>query len=197
VSADLDDTSRPYPGVVQTGAGAVVAVSASPGHVFSKSTQASIRLIAGIGVDGDAHAGATVQHRSRVAADPWQSNLRQIHLMHAELHDELGAAGFAVTPGSLGENITTRGVPLLTLPVGTILRIGDAVIAITGLRNPCYQLNEFAKGLMKALTPVDANGQLVRKAGVMGVVVASGTVAAGMPILVGLPPPPHLALDRV
>jgi MOSC domain-containing protein YiiM len=154
-------------------------------------------LIAGIGVEGDAHAGATVQHRSRVAADPWQPNLRQIHLMHAELQDELGAAGFDVTPGSLGENITTRGIPLLTLPVGTILRIGDAVIAITGLRNPCYQLNEFAEGLMKAVTPVDANGQFVRKAGVMGVVVASGTVAPGMPISVGLPPPPHQALDRV
>ena len=188
---------RPYPGFVQTSDGYVVAVSASAGHGFSKLPQASIRLIAGIGVEGDAHSGPTVQHRSRVAADPGQPNLRQVHLMQAELHDELGTAGFDVTPGALGENITTRGIALLSLPVGTILAIGQAVIAVAGLRNPCRQLNEFAEGLMNAVSYVDSNGRLVRKAGIMGLVVASGTVAAGMPIRVGLPPPPHQTLDRV
>jgi MOSC domain-containing protein YiiM len=117
--------------------------------------------------------------------------------MHAELHDELISAGFDVTPGALGENITTRGVPLLSLPVGTILAIGQAVVAVTGLRNPCRQLNDCASGLLTAVAYVDADGRFVRKAGIMGVVVASGTVAAGMPVRVTLPPLPHQPLDRV
>ncbi|MDX6198109.1 MAG: hypothetical protein QOJ79_1260 [Actinomycetota bacterium] len=182
---------------MQTSDARVVAVSASPLHAFSKKPQDAIELIAGVGVQGDAHAGATVQHRSRVAADPGQPNLRQVHLMHAELHDELISAGFDVSPGVLGENITTRGVPLLSLPVGTILAIGQAVVAVTGLRNPCQQLNDYSSGLMAAVAYIDVDGRLVRKAGIMGVVVASGKVAADMPIRVTLPPLPHQPLDRV
>ena len=182
---------------MKTGDGRVVGVSASPVHEFSKIRQPSIRLLAGVGVEGDTHAGPTVQHRSRVAADPTQPNLRQVHLLHAELLDELTAAGFDVSPGALGENITTRGIPLLSLPVGTVLACGEALVAITGLRNPCHQLNDYAPGLMQAVAYLDANGSLVRKAGIMGVVVASGTVAAGMHVGVTLPPQPHRALDRV
>src|SRR5512134_1709343 len=101
----------------------VLAVHRSRTHSFSKPTALSIRLIAGIGVEGDAHAGETVKHRSRVARDPTQPNLRQVHLIHAELHDELRAAGFNVGPGDMGENITTRGLDLLALPTGALLRI--------------------------------------------------------------------------
>lgn len=143
------------------------------------------------------HAGPTVQHRSRVAADPTQPNLRQVHLLQSELHDELAAAGYEVSAGALGENITTRGIPLLSLPVGTILAIGEAVVAVTGLRNPCRQLNEYAPGLMSAVAYVDAEGVLVRKAGIMGVVVTGGTVEVGMSIRLTVPAPPHQALDRV
>jgi MOSC domain-containing protein YiiM len=182
---------------VRTSDARVVAVSARPTHGFSKEPQTVIQLIAGVGVAGDAHAGPTVQHRSRVAADPSQPNLRQVHLMHAELHDELISAGFDVSPGALGENITTRGLPLLSLPVGTILVIGQAVVAVTGLRNPCRQLNDYASGLMGAVAYIDADGHLVRKAGVMGVVVAGGEVAADMTVRVALPPLPHQPLDRV
>jgi MOSC domain-containing protein YiiM len=189
--------SRPYPRLVRTRDARVVAVSASFTHAFSKQPQDAIQLIAGVGVQGDAHAGPTVQHRSRVAADSGQPNLRQVHLMHAELHDELSSAGFDVSPGALGENITTRGVPLLSLPVGTILAIGQAVVAVTGLRNPCRQLNDYLPGLMAAVAYVDEDGHLVRKAGIMGVVVAGGRVAADMPIRVTLPPCPHQPLDRV
>src|SRR5262249_11823141 len=129
----------------------VLAVHRSASHNFSKRPVLSIRLIAGLGVEGDAHAGETVKHRSRVARDPTQPNLRQVHLIHAELHDELNAAGFTVGPGDLGENITTRGLDLLALPTGTLLRIGEAaVIKITGLRNPCIQLDRFQQGLMQA-----------------------------------------------
>jgi MOSC domain-containing protein YiiM len=182
---------------VRTSDARVVAVSASPTHGFTKESQDAIQLIAGVGVEGDAHAGPTVQHRSRVAADPSQPNLRQVHLMHAELHDELNAAGFDVSPGALGENITTRGVPLLSLPVGTILVIGQAVVAVTGLRNPCRQLNDCASGLLAAVAYTDADGHLVRKAGIMGVVVAGGKVSVDMPVRVTLPPLPHQPLDRV
>lgn len=188
---------RPYPRLVQTSDARVVAVSASPIQGFSKQLRDAITLIAGVGVEGDAHAGPTVQHRSRVAADPRQPNLRQVHLMHAELHDELISSGFDVSPGALGENITTRGVPLLSLPVGTILAIGQAVVVLTGLRNPCRQLNDYASGLMAAVAYTDTDGRLVRKAGVMGVVVAGGKVAADMPVRLTLPPPPHQPLDRV
>jgi MOSC domain-containing protein YiiM len=160
--------------------GTVFAVHRSPTHSFSKSPALSIRLIAGLGVEGDAHAGATVKHRSRVARDPTQPNLRQVHLIHAELHDELNAAGFHVKPGDMGENITTRGLDLLALPTGALLRIGtSAVVKITGLRNPCVQLDRFQQGLMQATLDRDAKDHLIRKAGVMGIVLTSGDIQAG------------------
>lgn len=176
----------------------MVGVSADAQHRFSKQSQSSIRLVAGLGVEGDAHLGATVQHRSRVARDPSQPNLRQVHLIHAELHDELTTAGHSVGPGQLGENITTRGLDLLGLPTGARLHVGaDAVIEITGLRNPCSQIDDFQAGLLKRVLDRDDAGNLVRKAGVMGVVVNDGVVRPGDPIAVVLPPRPHVPLDRV
>jgi len=176
----------------------VTAVSSSATHEFSKAGRAAIRLLVGLGVEGDAHAGATVQHRSRVARDPDQPNLRQVHLIHAELHDELHAGGFAVAAGDMGENITTAGVALLDLPTGTRLRLGEAaVVEITGLRNPCAQLDGFQQGLMAATLDRDAEGNLIRKSGVMGVVLAEGVVRPGDPIVVELPPAPHLPLAPV
>ena len=176
----------------------VVAVSRSKSHRFSKSTEMSIRLLAGLGVEGDAHSGNTVKHRSRVRVDPTQPNLRQVHLLHAELHDELAQKGFAVHPGDVGENITTRGLDLLGLPTGTILRIGEsAVVQITGLRNPCVQLDRFQQGLTAAVLDRDAAGNLVRKAGVMSVVLESGDVLPGDSIAVELPAEPHLPLAPV
>jgi MOSC domain-containing protein YiiM len=157
-----------------------------------------IRLLEGLGVEGDAHCGATVKHRSRVARDPTQPNLRQVHLVHAELFDELRAKGFAVTPGDIGENVTTRGIELLALPAGAQLRLGiEAVVEVTGLRNPCAQLDGFAPGLMAATLDRDAEGRLVRKAGIMGVVLAGGVVRPGDRIDVALPPLPHRPLDWV
>jgi MOSC domain-containing protein YiiM len=180
------------------GSGRVVAVCSARGHGFSKPAVFSIRLLAGLGVAGDAHAGSTVKHRSRVARDPAQPNLRQVHLIHAELFDELAAAGFSVGPGQLGENVTTCGVDLLALSAGARLRLGDrAVIEVTGLRNPCVQLDRFSRGLMAAVLGRDAEGRLVRKAGVMGVVLAGGDVQAGDRILAELPAGPHRRLDVV
>ena len=176
----------------------VVGVHAAPRHSFSKPALEVIRLVPGLGVEGDAHFGATVQHRSRVRRDPTQPNLRQVHLIHAELHDELAALGFQVKPGDVGENITTRGLDLLGCPRGTLLRLGvGAVIEITGLRNPCTQLDGFADGLMRATLDRDADGRLVRKAGVMAVVVSGGEVRPGDPIDVTLPPAPHRPLEPV
>jgi len=178
--------------------GRVAAVSRSATHSLVKGNQDGIRLVAGLGVAGDAHAGTTVQHRSRVARDPSQPNLRQVHLIHAELLDELRGAGFTVAPGQMGENVTTRGVDLLGLPVGARLRLGDeAVVEITGLRNPCAQLEEIQRGLMAAVLDRDAEGRLVRKAGVMGVVVSGGTVRPGDAIAVELPVAPHRPLEPV
>jgi MOSC domain-containing protein YiiM len=178
--------------------GVVIAVSRDATHRFSKQACDSIHLRAGLGVEGDAHYGTTVQHRSRMARDPSQPNLRQVHLIHAELFDELRAAGFDVAPGQIGENITTRGLDLLTLPTGTHLLFGDdAAVALTGLRNPCVQLNRFQPGLMAAVLGRDAAGDLVRKAGVMGIVLADGTVRPGDVIRVVLPKPPHRALAPV
>jgi len=176
----------------------VVAVSASAEHTFSKPVQKSIRLLSGLGVEGDAHLGTTVQHRSRVAKDPTQPNLRQVHLIHEELLDELNAAGFRLAPGAIGENITTRGIDLLALPRGTRLHIGDAaIVGVTGLRDPCRQLNDYRPGLMAAVLSRDEHGNLVRKAGIMGIVLAAGEVRAFDKIRVELPPPPHRRLDRV
>lgn len=177
----------------------VVAVCANPARTFSKQTCARIQLITGLGVEGDAHFGATVQHRSRVAQDPTQPNLRQVHLIHAELHDELKTAGFIVNAGDMGENITTRGVSVLDLPAGARLRIGSggALIEITGLRNPCAQIDAFQTGLLAAVLDRDATGALVRKAGVMGIVIAGGPVSPGDTIDIETPPLPHRLLERV
>lgn len=176
----------------------VTAVSRSPAHTFSKDNQGSICLIAGLGVEGDTHSGATVQHRSRVAQDPSQPNLRQVHLIHAELFDELRIAGFEVSAGQMGENITTRGVDLLGLPTGSRLSVGEtAVIEVTGLRNPCAQIDGFLPGLTAAVLDRDAAGNLVRKAGIMGIVLVGGEAFAGDSISVFLPPEPHKPLERV
>jgi MOSC domain-containing protein YiiM len=176
----------------------VIAVSRSPTHTLSKPTQDCIRLLTGFGVEGDAHAGATVKHRSRVARDPQQPNLRQVHLLHAELHDQLRAAGFSVSAGQMGENITTRGFNLLDLPAGTLLHIGaDAVVELTGLRNPCRQLNRIERGLMAATLVRDEHGQLIRKAGVMAVVRSGGYVKPGDTIRIELPSGPPQPLEVV
>ena len=176
----------------------VTAVHISRSHSMSKVVQKSIVLLAGLGVEGDAHAGETVKHRSRVAKDPSQPNLRQVHLIHAELHDELQYAGFEIGAGAMGENITTRGVDLLGLPVGALLRIGGgAVIEVTGLRNPCKQLDGLQPGLLARTLDRDTDGKLIRKAGVMGVVKQGGEVRAGDPIEVQLPSQPHRPLEPV
>jgi MOSC domain-containing protein YiiM len=176
----------------------VLAVHRSATHSLSKGGQLAIQLIAGLGVADDAHAGVTVQHRSRVARDPSQPNLRQVHLIHAELHEELRQRGFDVAAGQMGENITTQGIDLLGLPTGTRLRIGDeAVIEITGLRNPCKQLETIQRGLMAAVLNRDANGALIRKAGVMSIVLTGGMVRPGAAIAVELPPEPHTPLQPV
>ena len=178
--------------------GFVIAVSRNARHKFSKPVCDSITLIAGHGVAGDAHMGVTVKHRSRVRRDPTQPNLRQVHLIHAELIEELQAQGFAVSPGAMGENITTRGIDLLALPQGARLHIGEeAVVEVTGLRNPCTQLDGIQAGLMNAVLERDADGQLIRKAGVMGVVRAGGTVRPEDVITVVLPEPPIEELTPV
>ncbi|ROP75565.1 MOSC domain-containing protein YiiM [Frigoribacterium sp. PhB107] len=179
-------------------AASVVSVSRDPEHRFSKEVVDDIVLIAGLGVDGDAHAGTTVQHRSRVARDPSQPNLRQVHLVHAELFDEVEGSGFEVAPGELGENVTTRGVDLLGLPRGAVLRLGpDAVVEVTGLRNPCVQIDGLEAGLMRELVTRDDEGQVVRKAGVMAVVLVGGRVAPGDRVGVELPEGEHEALQPV
>lgn len=178
--------------------GRVVAVSSHAQHRFSKTVMPSIRLVAGLGVDGDAHQGVTVKHRSRVARDPTQPNLRQVHLLHQEILDELNARGFDLAPGAIGENVTTRGIDLLALPRGTRLALGErAVVEVTGLRNPCAQLDAYRPGLMAALLDRDAAGGLVRKAGVMAVVIEGGELRAGDRIAVQLPPGAHEALRPV
>lgn len=176
----------------------VLAVAAAAGHGFSKALAPSITLLAGLGVQGDAHCGVTVKHRSRVAQDPTQPNLRQVHLLHAELFAELAAQGHAIAPGQLGENITTQGIDLLGLPVDTELHLGGtAVLRLTGLRNPCVQIDRFRPGLMAAVLGRAPDGRLLRKAGVMAVVLAGGTVAPGDVVRVVRPGLPHRALERV
>lgn len=176
----------------------VLAVSRSSAYTFTKPVADVITLIPGHGVDGDIHAGVTVRHRSRVAADPTRPNLRQVHLLHAELFDELARHGFGVTPGLIGENVTTRGLDLLALATGTRLHIGaTAVVEVTGLRNPCAQIDRLQQGLLKAVLDRDADGRLVRKAGIMGIVIAGGDVRRGDPIVVTQPPLPHRRLEPV
>jgi MOSC domain-containing protein YiiM len=168
--------------------GVVASLNVSPTHTMAKPAQPTIRLLPGLGVEGDAHLGVTVKHRSRVARDPSQPNLRQVHFIHAELHDELAANGFPVEPGRMGENVTTRGLDLLGLPTGTRLHLGStAVVEITGLRNPCRQLDGFQPGLMAAVLGRDEEGNVVRKTGVMAIVISGGDVKAGDPIGVELP----------
>jgi MOSC domain-containing protein YiiM len=175
--------------------GNVIAVSLRAGHHFSKTPGLGIRLLKNLGVAGDAHMGETVKHRSRMRKDPTQPNLRQVHLIHAELFDELRSKGFDVTPGDLGENVTTLGLDLLALPTGTRLHLGlTAIVEVTGLRNPCIQIDGFQKGLMAATLDKGAGGNLIRKAGIMGIVLADGDVRPGDAIGVEMPTPPHRPL---
>lgn len=179
-------------------AGVVVSVAADPEHRFSKRVRPEIRLLAGLGVEGDAHQGITVQHRSRVAVDPMRPNLRQVHLIHAELLDELAARGFRVAAGDLGENVLTRGLDLLALPRGTLLHLGaEATVEVTGLRNPCHQIEDFAAGLVDAVLARDASGAVRPLSGVMSIVRAGGPIHPGDAIRVSLPAAPHLRLEKV
>jgi len=163
-----------------------------------KPVCASIRLVEGRGVEGDAHFGETVRHRSRVTRTPSAPNLRQVHLLHTELHDELSLLGFHVEPGQMGENVATRGLDLLSLPAGSVLHLGDAAaVELAGLRNPCHQLDGLQPGLMAATLARDESGRLVRKAGVMAIVLRGGIVRSGDSIRVTLPPAPHRALEPV
>lgn len=192
----------------------VVAVSRDELHRFSKVPVPSITLVAGLGVLGDAHAGTLVQHRSRVRRNPNQLNLRQVHLLHSELFEEAAAQGYELAPGELGENVLTRDLDLLGLPTGTLLDLGGPVVRLTGLRNPCAQINDHRKGLLKVVlsrvdgTPSDepapstgspgsATAPVIRKAGVMSVVERGGVVTPGTPITVRVPAPPHVALAPV
>jgi MOSC domain-containing protein YiiM len=176
----------------------ITAVSKSPDYTFSKPNQGSIRLLAGLGVEGDAHSGEKVKHRSRVLKNPDQPNLRQVHLIHSELHDELRAKGFEVSAGQMGENITTRGVDLLSLPKGTRLHLGNtAVVEVTGLRNPCEQIDNFQGGLLKACVEKDEHGNIIRKAGIMSIVLVGGEVFPNDPIRVEYPEGLHEPLRVV
>jgi MOSC domain-containing protein YiiM len=176
----------------------VTAVSLSAAHGVGKQNQDHVHLVTGVGVEGDVHSGKKVKHRSRVARDAEQPNLRQVHLIHAELHDELRAAGFDVADGQMGENVTTRGVDLLALPASARLHLGEeAVVEVTGLRNPCKQLDGIQPGLMAATLERDQHGSLIRKAGIMGIVSAGGYVRPGDTIHVELPPRPHASLEPV
>ena len=169
----------------------IIAVSLSGRHTFSKPNQLSVRLVAGLGVEGDAHLGEKVKHRYHAARDPDAPNLRQVHLIHAELFDELRVAGFDVRPGELGENITTRGIDLLNLPRGTRLKLGDdAMVELTGLRSPCVQIDAFRAGLKAAVLARDAEGGVVRKSGVMAIVLVGGEVRPGDRISVEMPEGP-------
>jgi MOSC domain-containing protein YiiM len=175
-----------------------VSVSRDRGHHFSKPTAAEIVLVEGVGIEGDAHAGETVQHLSRKRWHKEEPNLRQVHLIHRELFDELDDEGFVVAPGELGENVTTEGIALLALPRGTVLHLGDeASVEITGLRNPCVQIDRFQQGLLKAVVRTDEDGVVERRTGVMGVVRSGGTVRAGDAIRVTLPDEPHEPLSTV
>ncbi|EGG46123.1 hypothetical protein SGM_3628 [Streptomyces griseoaurantiacus M045] len=191
-------TTTPADTVAKTLEGTVTAVSSNGVYSSTKPNRESITLLAGLGVEGDVHAGVTVKHRSRMAQDPTQPNLRQVHLIHEELFDEVAEDGFRVAPGELGENVTTRGIDLLGLPVGTLLHLGDeAIVEVTGLRNPCVQIDAFQDGLLKRVVSRDESGRLIRRAGIMGVVRQGGTVHPGATLTAELPTGPHRPLDRV
>ena len=184
--------------MVQAMSAVVVSVSRDSAHRFSKPSCEAITLLEGLGVAGDAHLGVTVQHRSRMVADPTQPNLRQVHLIHSELFAEVAAVGFTLLPGDMGENVTTAGIDLLALPRGARAQIGpDALIEVTGLRNPCAQINAFEPGLLKTMVGHDDKGRVIRKAGIMAIVLQSGVIRPGDTITVTLPQEPHHALDRV
>ena len=176
----------------------ILALARSETYTFTKPRQSSLRLLEGLGVEGDVHSGKTVKHRSRMAADPTQPNLRQVHLIQSELFDEVRAKGFEVSPGEIGENVTTRGIDLLALPTGTILEIGqEARIEITDLRNPCVQIERFQKGLLGEVLERDDAGEMIRRAGVMAIVMGDGTINVGDPIEIVLPAEPHRPLEKV
>jgi hypothetical protein len=176
----------------------VTAVSRSKGHTFSKYNEPAIRLLAGLGVEGDVHMGKTVQHLYRILKNLNVANLRQVHLIHEELFDELREGSFYVQPGAMGENVTTRGVDLLALPRGARLQLGaEAVIEVTGLRNPCRQIDAFQPGLMRAVLGRDSKGRLISKAGIMAIVIRGGEVRAGDMISVELPAGEHCPLRPV
>ena len=182
---------------MDAGNGTVVAVSRSPTHGFAKAPCAAITLLEGLGVEGDAHAGRTVQHLYRVKLDAAAPNLAQVHFLHAELFDEVARDGYALAPGQLGENVLTRGIDLIGLPTGTLFRIGEAVVEISGIRDPCKKIEAAGHGLTKRLFAKDERGRLVRKAGIMGVVRTGGVIAPGDAIAVTLPPEPHRRLQVV
>lgn len=178
--------------------GEIIAVSRDGEHRFSKENQTVIELIAGLGVRGDAHAGELVKHRVRVRENPNRPNLRQVHLIHSELFDELAAAGYEVYPGAIGENVTTRGLKLLELPAGTKLHLGrNAIVEVTGLRTPCRQIDAFRPGLMNALLVRHPDGSLGRKSGIMAIVLTGGEVRPGDVIRAELPQEPHQSLKPV
>lgn len=180
-----------------SGGPTVVAVHRSGEHTFSKTTTGEVTLTAGIGVDGDAHSGPLVQHRSRIAKDPNQPNLRQVLLFPQEMLDRVADSGFQVAPGALGENVTTVGLDVFALPTGTVIRLGDdALIVLTGLRNPCGQINGLQAGLLSELR-TEVDGETVDRGGVMAMVVHGGVVRPGDPILVGVPPGEPIAMQRV
>jgi MOSC domain-containing protein YiiM len=177
--------------------GVVVAVSRSPTHSMAKQNEPVIRRLAGLGVEGDAHAGATVRHRYLRRRDPGRPNLSQVHLIHAESHDELRVAGLELSTGEMGENVTTRGLDLLGLPTGTRLRLGgSAVVEVTGLRTSYRQLDGVRPGLMAA-TRAKVGRKVCFKAGIMGIVVEGGDVGPGDAIRVELPPEPLHPLKPV
>jgi MOSC domain-containing protein YiiM len=176
----------------------VISVSRSPSHGFSKQVEPALTLLAGLGVEGDAHLGTTTQHLYRMRIDPTLPNLCQVHLLHSEVFDEVRAKGYEVVPGQLGENVCTRGLDLLGLPTGTKLAVGDEVLLeVTGIRNPCKQINAHRAGLMDALLDRAEDGSLIRKAGIMSIVLQGGTVKPGDQIVVTLPPEPHRPLEPV
>ena len=178
--------------------GTVLSVSRDDKHRFSKPTVSSIRLVAGFGVEGDSHAGATVQHLYEKKRNPSAPNLCQVHFMAAELFDDLVPTGYTVAPGELGENVTTEGINLMSLPLGTQLHLGaQAVVSVTGMRSPCSLINGYQKGLMKQLIKTDAAGTVHRRGGIMGVVVRGGVVNPGDCIRVELPAGEQLPLGVV
>ena len=178
--------------------GTVVSVNRDREHCFSKPAAADITLVAGIGIEGDAHAGETVQHLHRLTTTPGAPNLRQVHLIHSELFEELESDGFGVSAGDLGENVTTSGIDLLGLPRGTLLHLGaEAIVEVTGLRNPCSQINRFGPGLMKAVVGTADDGAVVRKSGIMSIVTRGGVVRPGDVVRVEPPVGKALPLEVV